>query len=1068
MVVTEAPTNFELNANFAFASDAGRITEMVLREAGLSTGNFLETYDKLSRADRARVAEIRAVTDPGEVFFYHLNTAPVYGPDNKILPPTEEESFLYAARFAELVTLLLPEHILMLGNGAVGPLLGRMSAGASAGATLDYIFPAILARAVAAGNLDPELRRLSETVPKAVVSTDLHPAILLTNAREITGWTERVKKLAGSLGKKISVVDAEITVFDSFDRARNFLTEWIDDPNLKELSYDWETIDLKPALHRESITLSFGVARDPEHGYCIPTWHRVGVLFSANERIQLNALIGRLLRKERKVTLGHNLLFDNLVSRFDPWLGMGKKPLPGLRQETMYLAYVNDETGPQGLKELCNLYTDLHCYDDTLEDYKRENKLKGSDYARIPLNILGPYNAYDAIANFRIRNALIAKLKADPRGPFLEIAFRLMSVQGQALEEMAFNGQKVDREICFREGRNHEIALREAMMKLMASPAIIDFIKLKRREKAGKETRELMFQPKNLTREYVRIFSRENPFSPDIRARVGRFIKLLKTNLATLTEEGEIRLESGTPYEDNEFVKAVFNAVYTDRYEALDPAKDDLEKWKPWLKDEEYQADEEELLYYAKNAGTGYKPNFNTHGGGEMGEFFFTHLKLPVNYRSEKTNAPSLSKEARPQLVGLHPTLTDFFTYKDIVKEYSGYFKPLIRAFRELDRGEDTNELDRNYFSHLEIETGRTVTGRTRAQRLQTFPRKGKVKNMYVSRFDRGLVVQADMSQAELRVVASLANEKKMIEAYLKGEDLHKTTSVLLFGDRFTNCTEPKIKKEMRALAKRFNFGIIYGSGAQGLVLVCKKEGAELLVAGGYTPSEVYEMTAEVLKLNLKDPYAYSTIESTVDELRAEVAEDLLKRFYVAYPDLKKWTEGVHAFLLKKGYYPSPFGRIRRLSASINSADVSDQNEAKRQAQNFPVQSAASDIAIVALSAIHSEFARRSLRSLSFAAVHDSLLFDSPLEEAKEVAELARTKLSSVKENFAELLPEFDTSWIQVPFETDVEIGPSWGVSYPYRDGKMLVESVENGAKEDLLVEIGDFWDWYGNRSNKE
>jgi len=639
-----------------------------------------------------------------------------------------------------------------------------------------------------------------------------------------------------------------------------------------------------------------------------------------------------------------------------------------------------------------------------------------------------------------------------------------MSVQGQALEEMAFNGQKVDREICFREGRNHEIALREAVNKLMSAPAIIDFIKLKRREKAGKEARELMFQPKNLNREFVRLF----PASPDVRAAISRFVKLLKANLGTLTEEGEIRLADGTPYEDNEFVKAVFNAVYTDRYEALDPAKDDLEKWKPWLKDEEYQADEEEELYYKANAGTGYKPNFNTHGGGEMGEFFFTHLKLPVNYRSEKTGAPSLSKEARPQLIGLHPTLTDFFTYKDIVKEYSGYFKPLIKAFRELDRGADTNELDRYGFSHLEIETGRTVTGRTRAQRLQTFPRKGKVKNMYVSRFERGLIVQADMSQAELRVVASLANEKKMIEAYLRGEDLHKITSVLLFGERFTESTEPKVKREMRALAKRFNFGIIYGSGAQGLVITCKKEGAELLVAGGYTPSEIYELTADELKLNLKDPYAYGAIEEMVDAIRADVAENLLKKFYVAYPDLKKWTDEVHAFLTKKGYYPSPFGRIRRLSASINSGDVSDQNEAKRQAQNFPVQSAASDITIVALAAIHAEFAKRSLRSLSFAAVHDSLLFDTPLEEAKEVAELARTRLSSVKENFAELLPEFDTSWIKVPFETDVEIGPSWGVSYPYRDGKLLVESVENGAKEDLFVEVEAFWDWNDGSKKKE
>jgi hypothetical protein len=73
-----------------------------------------------------------------------------------------------------------------------------------------------------------------------------------------------------------------------------------------------------------------------------------------------------------------------------------------------------------------------------------------------------------------------------------------------------------------------------------------------------------------------------------------------------------------------------------------------------------------------------------------------------------------------------------------------------------------------------------------------------------------------------------------------------------------------------------------------------------------------------------------------------------------------------------------------------------------------------------------------------------------------------------VKENFAELLPEFDTSWIKVPFETDVEIGPSWGVAFPYREGKMLVESVENGAAADLSVEIADFWDWSRSKEEKK
>lgn len=1057
---------YEINANFAFCSEAGRLAETLLHAAGINTGNFLQLYDGLPRSERGNLEALRSVTDPGEVFYYHLNSAPRFGPDNKMVEMSEEEQFFAAARFHELMTLLVPEHILMLGNKVTLPLLGRKDAEATAGATLDYIFPAILQRAYDASNLDPELERLRASVLRAVVSTDLHPAVLLQNVRKEPGWAERMKKLGRGLGKKVEVVDAEVMLLDSYDRARNFLTEWIDDPTLEELSYDWETTDLNPCLHRGSITLSFGVARDPRHGYCIPTWHPdIRCPFSHAQRQQLCSWIGLLLRKERKVTLGHNLLFDNLVSRKDPYLGFGRHPLPGVRQETMYLAYVYDESGPQGLKELCNLYTDLHVYDDPLEDYKEANKIKGSEYARVPLSILGPYNAYDAIANFRIRNALMAKLKTDRRGPFLDIALRLMSVQGQALEEMAFNGQKVDREICFREGRAHEARLREAVDKLMAAPAVQDFIAFKRGVIAQKETRLLLHQPINLTKAYRRAHPEAD--ARGIRARISRFTKLLKANKATLTESGEIRFADGTSYEDAVWAKEIYDLVYAERYRLLDPVNNDLEKWKPWLADEEYEADEEEKRYDASSAGTGYKPNFNTHGGGEMGELFFGHLNLPVNVRSEITGAPSLSKEARPQLIGLHPILTDFFAYKDTVKEYSVYFKPLIRAFRQLDKIEDTTELDAHGCSHLEIEMGRTVTGRTRAQRIQTFPRQGKVKNMYVSRFKEGLVVQADMSQAELRVIASLANETKMIEAYSRGEDLHKRTSELLFGERFTKCTDPKLKKEMRALAKRFNFGIIYGSQAQGLVGVCKKEGAELLIAGGFDPAAIYEATATELKLDLKDPYAYSQIEATVDAIREGIADEFLNRFLtVAYPALDRWTQGVHTFIQKHNYYFSPFGRIRRL-AGANAADVSEQNEAKRQAQNFPVQSAASDIAIVALAAIHADFLRYAFESVSFAAVHDSLLFDCPLREVRAVADLVKRRLSSVRENFAELLPEFDTSWIKVPLETDVEIGPSWGVAYPYREGKMLVESKESGAEADLYVEIEEFWDWYRSKEKK-
>jgi DNA polymerase I-like protein with 3'-5' exonuclease and polymerase domains len=1062
IVVTESPTVFEMNAGVGFVSDAARLLDMILDEVGVKVGDFLANYQKIEASTKKTlppeeiVASVRATSDNGEVFFYHLNTAPRFDSLNKMLPPTLEESFLYAAIFHNIVLSLAPQHILFLGNGATRMILGRENALSSAGATLDYTFPAILTLARERdGNCDPWVASHEKEVPAIVVSTDLHPAVMLQNEKELSGWQARLQNMAGSLGRKIEVVPREAMVLINYEHSYNLLTTWLEEP-LEVLCYDWETTDLSPCTHRESILVTLAISRDTKEGFCIPVNHPHAHWTRTQQR-KIFSLLRRLFLKPRKATRGHNVLFDNLLTRCDPEIDFPKGvPLPGRREETMYMAYVHDENSGKGLKELCNVYTDMHCYDDEIEEYKRI--YKPPTYGDIPLDILGPYNANDVIATNRLFERLKKELATDGRGPFLDIALRLMSVQGQALEDMAYNGQQISREILFYEGKRHEETLKEAMLKLMNAREMREFIALKREKVALKWALTRLRQPINSWRDYVTYI--DNNASEEVFKRIKALADDLKFKRAAIDELGIVRLADKTLHPDHLLIGKLVKAVKEARSAVLDPANDELERWKPWLKDEEYQADEEEEKYYAENAGKGYKPNFNTHGGGEMGEFFFEHLKFPINVRSEKTNAPSLSKEARPQLIGLHPILTDFFAYKDTVKEYSVYFKPIIRGFRLHEAGEDSEEIDWLGRSHLEVTIGQVVTGRTNAKRIQTFPRKGKVKNMYVSRYDSGLIVQGDMSQAELRVVACLAQERKMIEAYLRGDDLHKTTSLLLFGDTFRNCTDPKLRHEYRAVAKRFNFGIVYGSGAPGLVTTCKKEGAELLLVEGINVEEAYEMVAEELKLSRKDPYTYARIEERVDELRVEIAEGILRRFFEAYPDLSRWIEGVHAFLEQNGYYFSPFGRIRRLP-TVYSWDRGEVAAAKREAQNFPVQSAASDIAVVAVASIQKEIAARRLGALTFTAVHDAVLLDSPFEAAVETAEIVKRRLCTAKENFADLLPEFDTSWLKVPLDSDVSMGPSWGVDYPYREGKLLVESKENGDPADLEIEVAEFWTWY-------
>lgn len=1083
IIVTDKPTPLELDLGYGFASASAWFLEMTLDDAGLKTGNFLPLAESVSERDRRSVskkefvADLKAASDLGEVLYVHLNFYARIDDEHKIANSTPEEDFYCAAIFHELVLELRPKHILMLGNPAVKILTGRKTASDAAGATLSYKVPFILREAYQEGNCDPILvKYLDDTIPDIVVSTDLHPHHVQDSPRDLGIWRERLKKLGANLGTPIKKVKPKIRIFgckeypddQPFAKAEEFLKEWIADPTLDELTYDWETTALNPCVHTDTITLTIGLARGPDAAFVIPTWH-TDCTWTHKQKEDIARLIGKLLWKKRKVTLGQNLLFDNLVSRCEPYVGTDYKgiPIPGDRHETMYLAYVSDETGPQGLKELANLYTDLGCYDDELEKLKEEEKPK--NYGGIPLHILAEYNGYDVIANFRLRNALIEKLKEDHRGPFINIALRLMSVQGQALEELAYNGQKIDRDVLFAEGRIHEGKLREAMLKLMSAKEMKDFIANRRNVAAVNYAETRITQPNNLMKDYFRYHpSISEKDRKPIRERIRRITADLKSNLAKVDEHGGLLTQDNDPHEEYALVFELFHAAMKEHFDLLDPAKDDLSKWKPWLKDDEYQADEEELRYYYE--GTGYKPNFNTHGGGEMGDFFFRHLGLPVNFRSKITHDASLAKEARESLMGQHPLLNDFFIYKDTVKEYGSYFKPFIRGFRLQDANlyEEVEKLDLNGRAHLEIHIGRVVTGRTRGQLLQTLPRKGSVKKMFTSRFERGLIVQADMSQAELRTCACIANDRTMIQAYLNNEDLHKVTSNLLFGKRFSECTDPKIKKELRAASKRFNFGFLFGSGAPGLVSTGKKEGVEFLTIGELDPEKIYSDVEANLNRDRNDPYHYGEIEKEVDKIRVEIAQGLLKRFTSQYVDLGNWVASVHAFVLKHLYYFSPFGRIRRLPNAI-SADQEEVQSALRQAQNFPIQSSASDIAVIALAATQNEI--RQLRfsgdSLGIAAVHDSLVFDSRFKRAVDTADILGRRLNTVKENFAELLPEFNTDWIKIPFQSDVEIGPSWGESYPYLgDGKLKVEDTENGAAENLIISVDDFWDWYDEKKN--
>lgn len=1066
IVVTESPTLVENYWNFAHCGDAGILLTQTLEDGGIDCGNFFNIFNDirkyLSQKNVQYNSEIRNLIESeyqrGDVLFYHINNKDCviknsFGKEIVIKDISDEVYFKSLLNFHKLVNALKPEHIIVLGSKPFEKIIGKSNVASYAGITFDYEFPQFLKDCVTNGNQDPTLLEEFNKVDihKCLVDVDLHPAFVIQNSSQAGSWRTRIKNVLKRLGKRQVTKPVKSTVFTDFQQAKDFLQSWIDDPTLTELSYDWETISLEACAYLEkSITVTINLARNPDEGYVVPTFHK-DVDWTMDQRIEICGLIGKLLLKPRKVTYGHNLLFDNLVSRRDPYLGIGSKRIPGERIDTMIISYILDETGSHGLKELCNVYTDLKNYESELEDYKKSVHFTSkNNYGEIPLNILGKYGAYDAVANIRLYNALIPMIKNEKKTN-LENVMKLMEVQVQALEDLPFWGQKIDRDFVFKMSESHQVASENAKKLLFESEEMKSFIDLRIIERASEFANSEIKKPLNCTKLYMKLHPQSD------RKMVASYFKKLKE-----------LLDNKQVFIDGEGI-LVENKVLTEKIDGSMAQEIFLEFAK-----HQYNRDIGVEPYPDKVSGgklikgeiQKYEPNLNTNGSSEMGRFFYDHCKLPVEYKTEK-GFPSLEHDALVRLSELFPAAKAFSDWKDIEKERGTYIKPLINAFESFDKGINPEHgMSSDGICHYKVYLGKTVTGRTSADLIQLIPRKGSVKKFFTSRYENGFIIQNDLSQIELRVFAAISGDEPMRNTYINGEDLHLATTMMLYGSKFEEA-DKKGKKEMRTAAKKTNFGLAYGTGPKGLMQQIKHDGVELLSLGGYDVDEVYNRTYKMLRISKDDLSKRAIVENKIDEIRIEVAKGILESFFNAHPRITEWISEVHKFVSDYGYYYNPFGRIRRLPNALNPSNKEMYSEALRQAQNFPVQSSASDIAVVSLAAIEQDLYEKGMKAKPCLAVHDMIGIDSPKEEVVEVCKILRYWMNNPKDAIEKVLPGiFDMSWLNVPIESDCELGPSWGEYFPYEDGKLKVKDAEEGADETLWVSVDDFYEW--RKSEKE
>mgnify|MGYP001576431021 CR=1 FL=1 len=230
-------------------------------------------------------------------------------------------------------------------------------------------------------------------------------------------------------------------------------------------------------------------------------------------------------------------------------------------------------------------------------------------------------------------------------------------------------------------------------------------------------------------------------------------------------------------------------------------------------------------------------------------------------------------------------------------------------------------------------------------------------------------------SQMELRVACIYSNDRKMIEFFNSGKDIHRMTAVEIYGvpDEWFDSNDPekrKKAKEARSIAKGFNFGVIYGRGAQSI--------------------------AEELNIN------------------PVKAEQLRRKYFDLFPDLKRWIDTTQDQATQDGYVKSLFGRVRYIP-EVKSDVKAVRSVGLREAINTPIQSVASDIALLGAYECVNELLKRNVKSKFINFIHDAMLFDVPKEELEEVICIIKEKAVNVVDN------------LKIPLEIDIKYGASWG-----------------------------------------
>ena len=347
---------------------------------------------------------------------------------------------------------------------------------------------------------------------------------------------------------------------------------------------------------------------------------------------------------------------------------------------------------------------------------------------------------------------------------------------------------------------------------------------------------------------------------------------------------------------------------------------------------------------------------FNINSPKQVAEVLFDKLGL----KTKKKKSRSTSAEVLEELAQEYEICDYILQHRKFSKLKSTYTDVLPTLISKRD-----GRIHTTYNQAL------TVTGRLSSSNpnLQNSPIRTEEGNKIRSAFcamdkENSLILSADYSQIELRLLAHVSGDKHLIHAFTSGEDIHTMTASKVFG-----VSVGEVTKEMRRRAKAVNFGIVYGQSKYGL--------AKNL---GITPAE---------------------------------AQEFIDKYFETYPGVKDYMNYEVDFVNKHGYVETIFGRKRYLSSELQSSNFQIREFAQRAAINQPLQGTAADLIKMAMIDVERELESRNLKTRMIMQVHDELVFEVPKTELEEVKELA---LRCMELNQP----------LQVPLEVDINCGSSW------------------------------------------